>query len=73
MSLKEAAAEAAVPSEQRPENIVAEVELWDGRTLVIDVTDEDPGDFGEPRSVDVDGKTYLAVRAAYRGPAWSDE
>jgi hypothetical protein len=37
--------------------------MWDGRRLIVAVTDEDPGDIGEPRSVDEDNTTFLAVRA----------
>jgi hypothetical protein len=41
----------------------AEYLMWDGRRLIVAVTDEDPGDIGEPRSVDEDNTTFLAVRA----------
>jgi hypothetical protein len=40
---------------------------WDGRRLVVTVTDDDPGDMGEPRSVESDGVTYLTVRAVLTG------
>jgi hypothetical protein len=40
---------------------------WDGRRLVVSVSDEDPGDMGEPRSFESEGVSYLTVRAALYG------
>jgi hypothetical protein len=40
---------------------------WDGRRLVVSVSDEDPGDMGEPRSFESEGVSYLTVRAALSG------
>jgi hypothetical protein len=42
---------------------------WDGRRLVVVVSDEDPGDVGEPRSFESEGVSYLTVRAALATPA----
>ena len=38
-------------------------DLWDGTTLAVSVTPDDPGDLGEPRSGTEDDVTFLAVRA----------